>query len=157
MAEFAYQNLEAFTTAVNLAAAVGRLRIGSNLKASADAQSRAYEQAGMACALIAEGSAREGHTQADFYRDARGALAQCRAWLHVLAKVTNEPDSVFGNEFDLAETASRQVSAMLRSMDRPGPGGPGGPGGGPRPLRPAMAQQAPQPRPSGPPRDRSPR
>ena len=53
MAEFAYQDVEAWNTAVRLAAAVGRLKIGSNLKASADAQQKAFEQAGLACALLA--------------------------------------------------------------------------------------------------------
>lgn len=145
MAEFEYQGVEAWNTAVKLAAAVGRLKIGSNIKASSDAQQRAFEQAGLAAALIAEGAGREGPAQAGLYRDARGALAQCRSWLHVLAAVTNEQDTVFGNEFDLAEQASRQVGGMLRTLERgPAPGvgprppmrpaGPGGPprGGGPR-------------------------
>src|SRR6185312_9855756 len=60
MAEFAYQDVEAWNTGVKLAASVGRLKIGSNLKASSDAQAKAFEQAGLACALIAEGSMREG-------------------------------------------------------------------------------------------------
>ena len=133
MAEFAYQNVEAWNTSVKLTAAVGRLKIGSNLKASADAQTKAFEQAGLACALIAEGASREGPGQVALYRDARGALAQCRSWLHVLAAVTNEQDTVFGNEFDLAETASRQVNGLLRALDRPAPMGPQGQGQGPRP------------------------
>jgi hypothetical protein len=146
MAEFEYQNVEAWNTALKLTAAVGRLKIGSNLKASADAQQSAFAQAGLACALIAEASSREGPAQVGLYRDARGALAQCRSWLHVLAAVTNEQDAVFGNEFDLAEQAARQVSGTLRTLDRPVPGsgqrmpigprpGPGGPprgAGGPR-------------------------
>lgn len=148
MAEFEYQNVEAWNSALRLAGSVGRLKVGSNLKASADAQAHAFEQAGMAVALIAEGSGREGGAQVGLYRDARGALAQCRAWLHVLALVTNEPESVFGNELDLAELASRQLNAMLRTIERApalgsrpplrggpppqgrGPGGP--PRGGPR-------------------------
>lgn len=159
MAEFAYQEIEAWNTAVRLTAAVGRLKIGSNLKAAADAQAHAFEQAGMACALIAEGSTREGPGQVALYRDARGALAQSRAWLHVLAAVTNEQDSVFGNELDLAETASRQVSAALRSMDRPAQAGPRPPQGpGRPPFREGQRGPGPGPRPAGPPRgERTPR
>jgi len=145
MAEFEYQNSEAWNSALKLAASVGRLKIGSNLKASADAQQRAFEQAGVACALIAEAVSREGQAQAGMLRDARGALAQCRAWLHVLGAVTNEPDAVFGTEFDLAEAASRQVGGMLRTLDR----GPG-PVGAPRP--PLRAGGPAGPRPGGPPR-----
>ena len=149
MAEFAYQNVEAWNTAVKLTAAVGRLKIGSNLKASADAQTKAFEQAGLACALIAEGAGRDGPGQVALYRDARGSLAQCRSWLHVLAALTNEQDSVFGNEFDLAEAAARQVGGVLRSLDRPAPPSSNqGPGmSGPRPPM----------RGGPPPRDRGPR
>jgi hypothetical protein len=142
MPEFAYQGVEAWNTAVKLAAAVGRLRIGSNLKAAAAAQDRAFDQAGLAAALIAEASGREGGAAVGLYRDARGALAQARSWLHVLASVTNENESVFGNEFDLAEQASRQVSGLLRTMERAAPPRPG-----PRPAPPTPAS-----RPSGPPR-----
>jgi hypothetical protein len=131
MAEFAYQTFEAWNTAVKLATAVGRLKIGSNLKAAGDAHSRAFEQAGLTAALLAEGSSREGGAQVGLYRDARGALAQCRSWLHVLAAVMNEPDTVFGNELDLAEQCSRQVNGTLRALDRPA--APGGSGPGPRP------------------------
>ena len=125
MAEFEYQNSEAFNTAVRLSANIGRLKIVSNLKASSDAQTRAFEQAGMAAALIAEGSTREGPAQVALYRDARGALAQCRAWLHVLAVVTNEQDAVFATAFELAEQASRQVNAAVRALERGTAGGPG--------------------------------
>ncbi len=148
MPEFEYQKVEAWNTAVRLAAAVGRLKIGSNLKASADAHAHAFEQAGIACALIAEASSREGPAQVGLYRDARGALAQCRSWLHVLAAVTNESDTVFGNELDLAEQAARQVTGTLRSLDR-GPAGPR------PPLRGVPAPSAP--RPGGPPRGGAPR
>ncbi len=148
MPEFDYQNVEAWNTAVRLAASVGRLKIGSNLKASADAQSNAFDQAGVACALIAEGASREGPAQVGLYRDARAALVRCRAWLHVLAAVTNEQDSVFGNELDLAEQASRQLNALIRTADRgPAPTGPR------PPLRGGPAQGAPRPgapRPGGP-------
>jgi hypothetical protein len=140
MADSDPQSIEAWNTSVRLAAAVGRLKVGSNLKASADAQAKAFELAGVACGLIAEAAAASGGAQAGLLRDARGALAQCKSWIHVLAAVTNEQDSVFGNELDLVDQASRQVGAYLRSIDRgPGPGGPQGPrpplrqGGGPRP------------------------
>jgi hypothetical protein len=146
MPEFEYQNVEAWNTAIKLAAGVGRYKTGSNLKASADAQQHAFEQAGLACALIAEGSTREGPGQVGLYRDARGALAQCRAWLHILAAVTNEQDSVFGNELDLAEQGARQLSAMLRAIDR-------GPGPGSRPpvrtAAPISGRNVPPPRPHG--------
>ena len=145
MAEFEYQKVEAWNTAVRLASTVGRLKIGSNLKASADAQAHAFEQAGLAAALIAEASGREGPAQIGLYRDARGALAQCRAWIHVLAAVTNENDSVFATELDLAEQAARQVSAYIRAADR-GPqqaGGPRPPVRGPAPAgtRPPVRNQ----------------
>lgn len=139
MAEFDYQNVEAWNTAVKLASAVGRLKIGSNLKASAEAQSHAFEQAGLACALIAEASGREGPAQIGLYRDARGALAQCRSWIHILAAVTNENDTVFANELDLAEQSARQVAAYIRVADR------GGAPGGPRPPMRGPAQAAPRP------------
>ena len=62
MAEFEYQNVEAWNTSVKLAASVGRLKIGSNLKASENAQRRrSSRRAGLA--LIAEGSGREGPAQ----------------------------------------------------------------------------------------------
>jgi hypothetical protein len=149
MAEFEYQGVEAWNTAIKLAASVGRLKIGSNLKASIDAQAHAYEQAGLAAALIAEGAGREGPAQSGLYRDARGAIAQCRSWLHVLAAVTNEQDTVFANEFDLAEQCSRQIGAMVRMLERgPAPGaGPrpplrgGPPPVGPRPQGPRGAQR----------------
>jgi hypothetical protein len=132
------QTIEAWNTAIRLAAAIGRLKIGSNLKAAADAQARAFEAAGAACGLIAEAGTREGPAQLALLRDARGALAQCKSWIHVLAAVTNEQESVFGNELDLVEQASRQVNAYARTLERggPAPGGPRPPmrpGGGPRP------------------------
>lgn len=151
MPEFDYQNVEAFNTAVRLAASVGRLRIVSNLKASGEAQSKAFEHAGAAAALVAEGASREGGAQVALYRDARGALAQCRAWLHVLAVVTNEQDQVFSAEFELADQASRQIGASLRSLERAPQGGHGGggsnftprntPGPGPRPGGPRGNQR----------------
>ncbi|MCK9520688.1 MAG: hypothetical protein M0R74_16940 [Dehalococcoidia bacterium] len=129
MVQFDYQQVEAWNTAVRLAAAVGRLKVASNLKASADAQAKAFETAGAACGLIAEGAGREGPPQAALYRDARGALAQCSSWLHVLASVTSQQPDVFHDELQLADTASRQLGALLRTLDRdrdrgPRPGGP---------------------------------
>jgi len=144
MAEGEPQSIEAFNTAIKLAASVGRLKIGSNLKASADAQAKAFELAGIACGLIAEAASREGPAQAGLLRDARGALAQCRSWIHVLAAVTNEQESVFGNELDLVEQASRQIAAYVRTLDRgPGPGAQ-------QAQRPPMRQSG-GPRPGGPP------
>ena len=143
MAEGDPQTIEAFNTTVKLAAAVGRLKIGSNLKASADAQSKAFELAGVACGLIAEAAMRDGPAQGGLLRDARGALAQARSWIHVLAAVTNEQDSVFGNELDMLDQASRQIGAYLRTLDRgPQQSGP----------RPPMRQPS-GPRPGGPPRN----
>lgn len=143
MAEGEPQTIEAFNTAIKLAASVGRLKIGSNLKASADAQAKAFELAGIACGLIAEAASREGPAQGGLLRDARGALAQCRSWIHVLAAVTNEQESVFGNELDLVEQASRQIAAYVRTLDR-------GPAlGGQQGQRPPMRQGGP--RPGGPP------
>ncbi|MCC7363569.1 MAG: hypothetical protein IT303_04285 [Dehalococcoidia bacterium] len=144
MAEF--ENVEAWNTAVRLAAGVGRLKVASNLKASADAQANAFEQAGIAAGLIAEGAGREGPAQAGLYRDARGALAQCSSWLHVLASVTNQQPEVFGQELELAELASKQVSGVLRTLDRgPRPGGPPAP----QPQRAGGPPQRPGGRPGG--------
>lgn len=143
MAEF--ETVEAWNTAVRLAAGVGRLKIASNLKASADAQAKAFEQAGIAAGLLAEGAGREGPAQAGLYRDARGALAQATSWLHVLASVTNQQPEVFAEELGLAEQASRQIGAVLRTMDR----GAGGPNLRP-PQRPAAPGRPPGPRGSGP-------
>jgi hypothetical protein len=150
MAEYAYQDIEAWNTSVRLAAAVGRLKIGSNLRAADSAQQHAFEQAGLACAAIAEGSGREGPAQAALYREARAALARCRAWIHVLAAVTNEQDAVFGNELDLAETASRQLGAALRTLDRQRPAEAPPRGAPPSPMR----GQGPRPPGGPPPRER---
>ena len=147
MAEPDYRQSEAFNTSVRLATSVGRLKVGSNLKAAADAQAKAFEQAGMAAALIAEASTREGPAQVGLYRDARGSFAQSRAWLIVLAAVMNEPESVFANELDLAEQGSRQVSATLRTLDR----GPAQGAAAPRPV-PPRGQSSPPGRPQPGPR-----
>jgi hypothetical protein len=143
------QTIEAWNTVIRLAAAIGRLKIGSNLRAASDAQAKAFELAGIAGGLIAEAGTREGPAQLGLLRDARGALAQCRSWVHVLAAVTNEQQSVFGNELDLVEQASRQVNAYARSLDRGGPaqGGPRPPmrpGGGPRPGGPPRSGGGPR-------------
>lgn len=145
MPEFAFHESEAWNTAVRLTASVGRLRIASNLKAAGDAQANAFTSAGNAAAFIAEATALEGAAAAEAYRDARAALARTRSWLAVLAAVTNEPESVFADEFGLVDLAGRQVSAVLRTMDRgggpgprlPRPGPPPGQGGGrpPGPFR----------------------
>jgi hypothetical protein len=76
-------------------------------------------------------------------RDARGALAQCRSWIFVLAAVTNEQESVFGNELDLVDQASRQIQSYLRTLDR----GPAPQLGGRGPMRPSTGAA---PRPGGP-------
>lgn len=143
------QTIEAWHTVIRLAAAIGRLKIGSNLRAASDAQAKAFELAGIAGGLIAEAGTREGPAQIGLLRDARGALAQCRSWIHVLAAVTNEQEAVFGNELDLVEQASRQVNAYARSLDRggPAPGGPRPPmrpGGGPRPGGPPRSGGGPR-------------
>ena len=143
MADADYRQSEAFNTSLRLATAVGRLKVGSNLKAAADAQTKAFEQAGMAAALIAEATTREGPAQVGLYRDARGALAQTRAWLHILASVLNEQDGVFENELGMAEQASRQIAATLRTLDRgPAPGARPGPRG---PERPPQRPQGARP------------
>ena len=146
MAEGDYRQSEAFNTTVRLATAVGRLKVGSNLKAAADAQGKAFEQAGMAAALIAEGITREGPSQVGLYRDARGSLAQCRAWMIVLASVMNEQDTIFASELEMAEQASRQLAATLRTLDRPpGPAAPRpAPPRGPSPGGPVDRRQGPR-------------
>jgi hypothetical protein len=132
MAERAYESTEAWGTALRLAAAVGRLRIASNLRAVTEAQDRAFAEAGRACALLAEGSTHEGGAQLAAYRDARGALAQCEAWLQIVAELTNEPAAVFASEMELADLAARQIGASIRAAEmRRDTGRPGGPMGGP--------------------------
>jgi len=66
------QTIEAWNTAIRLAAAIGRLKIGSNLRAAADAQAKAFELAGIAGGLIAEAGTREGPAQIGLLRDGRG-------------------------------------------------------------------------------------
>lgn len=152
MAEFAYEDSEAWHSAVRLAAAVGRLKVASNLKASADAQANAFTAAGDACALIAEASTLSGPVVMNAYQDARAALARTRAWLHVLAAVTNEPDSVFANELTMAELTARQIAAILRTVNRGSGGGMAPPqrGGPPPPRSGGFTQGGRPPGPMGP-------
>lgn len=130
MSDRAYENTEAWATSLRLAGAVGRLKIASNLRTVSEAQDKAFGEAGRACALLAEASTHEAGGQVAAYRDARGALAQCQAWLHVIAELTNEPESVFEQELSLADLASRQIGASIRAADMrrdaPRPPAPGG-------------------------------
>jgi len=137
-----HHDIEAWNTAIRLAASIGRLKIGSNLRASQEAHERAFEAAGEAAARIAEAGAREGQAQAAILREARGALAACRSWLHVLAALTNEPETVFAEELELIEQAGKQINAYLRAAERAaeraaGPAAPARP--------PASGRPAPQP------------
>ncbi|WP_322795964.1 four helix bundle protein [Tepidiforma sp.] len=149
MAEPEYPTIEAWNTAVRLAASIGRLKIGSNLRASQEAQDRAFQAAGEAAAHIAEAATREGQPQVALLREARGALAAARSWLHVLAALTNEPETVFAQELDLIDQAGRQVNAFIRATERSAPAAsrPGA-----RPAAGAPAARPPAPRPPGAPR-----
>lgn len=117
MAGYGYESTEAWNTALTLASSVGRLRIASNLKAVTQAHEAAFEQAGRACALIAEAATRDGGGPVAAYREARGALAQVQAWLQVIADLMNEQPTVFAHELDLAEQASKQLNASIRAQD----------------------------------------
>ncbi|MEX2081582.1 MAG: hypothetical protein WEC33_08190 [Dehalococcoidia bacterium] len=118
MPEFTYTESETWNTAIRLAASIGRLKIGSNLKASGDSHAHAFEEAGVVAGLIAEATTREGIASVALYREARGALARCRSWLFVLARVTNEAESVFALELDLVDQASRQINGSIRALER---------------------------------------
>jgi hypothetical protein len=133
-----HHDIEAWNTAIRLAASIGRLKIGSNLRASQEAHERAFEAAGEAAARIAEAGAREGQAQAAILREARGALAACRSWLHVLAALTNEPETVFADELELIEQAGKQINAYLRVAERAGAAGASA-------RQPAAGRPAPQP------------
>ncbi len=113
-----HQDLEAWNTAIRLAAAIGRLKVPSNLRASQEAQDRAFQAAGDAAAHLAEAATREGQAQLAVLRDARGALAACRSWIHVLAALINEPETAFSAELDLIEQAGKQINAFLRVAER---------------------------------------
>jgi hypothetical protein len=102
---------------VRLAAAVGRLRVASNLKAVADAQQAAFLAAGEAAGAIAEAHARDRAAQVGRYREAAGALARCRSWIEVIAELTNEPLSVFDQEIEMADHATKLVVANLQTLD----------------------------------------
>lgn len=148
MTEYRYQTSEAWNTAVKLASAVGRLKVASNLKAVPEAQAKSFEQAGLAAALIAEATERrEGGAQLGLYRDAIGALAQCRSWLHIIADLVNEPVSLFAEELEMADKAGKQVLAAIRAAEMRGPAGPPGPRRGPPPGR--EQRPGPGPRPGG--------
>lgn len=115
MSEFATS--DSWRTAVRLAAAVGRLRVASNLKAVADAQQAAFMAAGEAAGAIAEAQARDRAAQVGRYREAAGALARCRSWIEVIAELTNEPLTVFDEEIQIVEHAMKLVTANLQALD----------------------------------------
>jgi len=119
--EFEYQNSDVWATLVRLATSVGRLKVVSNLRAAADAQQRAFEEAGRACGLFAGTSLRDGAAQITGLRETRAAVTRCRAWLQVLASVTNEPETAFSEELGLTEHAARQLAAMIRLAERGAP------------------------------------
>ncbi len=145
MAEFDFERTEAWNTALRLATSVGRLRVGSNLKASADAQEAAFAAAALPRRMAPTGAAREGGAQVGAYREARSSLTQCAAWLQVLASLMNEPPTVFEQESELAEQCARQVAAAIRAADRsrgrPGGSHPPGQGGCCEPRGPAGAPE----------------
>lgn len=123
MPEFDFDQTEAWNTTLRLVTNTGRLRIGSNLKAADDAHTAAFTAAGRACAMIAEASALEGGPRVSAYREGRAQLAQCSAWLQVLASLINEPSTVFAEELEMADKAAHQLSASARAAER-GPGAP---------------------------------
>ncbi len=147
MAEFEYQNSEAFNTVIRLAAtvAVGRLKIVSNLKASADAQTKAFEQAGMA-------SRAHRRRVAAAKGGPGGALPRCPGRNCPVPCVVARPRCCHERERrglrDRVRTRGaghRQVNAAIRVLER-------GPGGGAtraaRPSRPArVAEDFAPPRP----------
>ncbi len=130
MAEF--ESSESWKTAVRLAAAVGRLRVASNLKAVADAQQAAFLAAGEAAGAIAEAATRDRGGQVGRFRDAAGALARCRSWIEVVAELTNEPVTVFGEELEMIERANKLIAATLSTLDTRDPRGPRPDNRGPR-------------------------
>jgi hypothetical protein len=128
-----HREIEAWNTAIRLAASIGRLKVGSNLRASQEAQDRAFDAAGQAAAHIAEAATRDGPAQVAILRDARCALAASRSWIHVLAALVNEPETAFANELALIDQAGKQINAFLRATERTGgaPPVPGRPPGRP--------------------------
>jgi hypothetical protein len=135
-----HTEIEAWNTAIRLAASIGRLKVPSNLRASQEAQDRAFEAAGVAAARIAEAATREGQAQVALLREARGALAACRSWIFVLAALVNEPETVFSAELDLIEQAGKQIAASLRVAERAA-------GASAQPRGPATPRPAPSPAP----------
>ncbi|MCA9825022.1 MAG: hypothetical protein R3C29_10035 [Dehalococcoidia bacterium] len=115
MAEF--ETSESWKTTVRLAAAVGRLRVASNLKAVADAQQAAFMAAGEAAGAVAEAATRDRGGQVGRFRDAAGALARCRSWIEVVAELTNEPVAVFDQEIEMIEHANKLIAASLSTLD----------------------------------------
>ncbi len=115
MADF--ETSESWKTSVRLAAAVGRLRVASNLKAVADAQQAAFLAAGEAAGALAEATTRDRGGQVGRFRDAAGALARCRSWIEVVAELTNEPVTVFGEELEMIERANKLIAASLSTLD----------------------------------------
>lgn len=113
-----HTEIEAWNTAIRLAASIGRLKIPSNLRASQEAQDSAFQAAGQAAARIAEAATREGQAQIAILREARGALAACRSWIHVLAALVNEPETAFADELELIDQAGKQIAASLRVAER---------------------------------------
>ena len=115
MSEFATS--DSWRVAVRLAAAVGRLRVASNLKAVADGQQAAFMAAGEAAGHIAEAQVRDRAAQVGRYREAAGALARCRSWIEVIAELTNEPITVFDQELELVDHATKLVTASLQAYE----------------------------------------
>ncbi|MCS7296017.1 MAG: hypothetical protein NZ761_11545 [Dehalococcoidia bacterium] len=116
--EFDYERSDAWATLLRLASSVARLKVVSNLKAAGEAHQQAFLAAGRACSIFAEASLKEGGAQAGALREARSAVAHCRAWLQVMLAVANEPESTVGAELALTEQVSRQLEAMIRLAER---------------------------------------
>lgn len=116
--EFEYERSDAWATLLRLASSVARLKVVSNLKAAGDAQQQAFQAAGRACGIFAEANLKEGAAQAGALREARSAVAHCRAWLQVMLAVANEPESTVSAELALTDHANRQLEAMIRLAER---------------------------------------
>lgn len=135
-----FETSDSWKTAVRLAAAVGRLRVASNLKAVADAQQAAFAAAGDAAGAIADAHVRDRGGQLARYRDASGSLARCRSWIEVIAELTNEPVAVFDEELQMIERTAKLVTASLQTLE-PREGRP------PRPADRGPREQRPNDRP----------
>jgi hypothetical protein len=112
-----FSTSDSWKVAVRLAAAVGRLRVASNLKAVGDAQQAAFVAAGEAAGHIAEAQVRDRAAQVGRYREAAGALARCRSWIEIIAELTNEPVTVFDQELELVDHATKLVTASLQAYE----------------------------------------